>query len=45
MGTTRPSPLAVAVAVAPKNWMNWKKMEIARPPIGEEGGTARRGVT
>ena len=42
MGTTRPSPLAVA---APKNWMNWKKMEIARPPVGEEGGTARRGVT
>ena len=30
--------------VAPKNWMKWEKMEIARTPIGEEGGTAWRGV-
>ena len=26
--------------VAPKNWVNWKKMEIARTPVGGEGGTA-----
>ena len=28
--------------VAPKNWMNWKKMEIARTPVGEK--VARHGV-
>ena len=43
MKGTRTS-LSFAVAVAPKNWMNWKKMEIARTPVGGEGGTARRSV-
>lgn len=40
MKVTRTSP--PAIAVAPKNWTNWKKMEIARTPQGEESGTARR---
>lgn len=37
-----------AVAVVLKNWTNWKKMEIARTPVGEKvtwHGGARQAAT
>ena len=36
-------PAVVATSTTPKNWMDWKKMEIARTPVGEK--MARRGAT